>query len=59
MYIIEHPFDPNGRGPHFHVAGLKYPGQDLFLDGEKYLNLGKSFPDLYLAHYPEAVKGFR
>ena len=57
-YIVEHLFDPNGRGPHFHVVDVKYVGQDLFQDGEKYLNLGKRDPDI-LSHYPEDVRGFK
>jgi len=56
-YIIEHLFDPNERGPHFHVGALKYLGQDLFQDGEKYLNLGKNDPNI-LEHYPEDPRGF-
>jgi len=56
-YIIEHPDDPNQRGPHFHVADIKYVGQDLFQDGERYINLGKSIPGI-LAHYPEDFRGF-
>ena len=57
-YIIEHPPDKNGRGSHFHVAGEKYEGQDLFTDGERYKNLGKSVPGVK-EHYPEEIGGFQ
>ncbi|WP_397386824.1 hypothetical protein [Paenibacillus sp. MMS20-IR301] len=51
---MEHQNDPFGRGPHFHGAKQKYPGQDLFKVDERYRRL----PDTQ-GHYLEDFGGFR
>ncbi|WP_281167988.1 HNH/endonuclease VII fold putative polymorphic toxin [Paenibacillus assamensis] len=53
-YIIEHRNDPFGRGPHFHGAEQKYPGQDLFKADERYRGIQGT-----QGHYPEYFGGFR
>ncbi|WP_372237739.1 HNH/endonuclease VII fold putative polymorphic toxin [Paenibacillus sp. P46E] len=53
-YVIEHQNDPFGRGPHFHGAEQKYPGQDLLKADERYRRIPGT-----QGHYPEDFGGFR
>lgn len=46
-YIIEHPFDKNGRGVHFHGADAKNGSP---FDKGKY--------NQYDGHFPEDINGF-